>query len=161
MNVLEFKWLIVFLFHRDFLENQLLEFSTKNPGVVVYIKPRRHRQPVIVGEYLNGDRHWLPVRSFNEEQITKWIDLMRTQNMNSSAIRRRKHWHTDWPSIQGAWTPFTHQNPELTSATFPNKKFSVSLNQEPTATDKLLELFQKQKLNDETAQEATEKIPHQ
>lgn len=130
------------------MENQLLEFSTKNPGVVVYVKPRRHRQPVIVAEYLNGDRHWLPVRQFTEEQLTKWIDLLRTQNMNTSAARMRKHWHTDWPSIQGAWTPFTHQHPELTAATFPNAKYSVPFDQEQTATEKLLKLFEKQKLDE-------------
>lgn len=123
----------------------------------MYVKPRRHRQPVIVGEYLNGDRHWLPVRSFTEEQLTKWIDLMRTQNMNSSAVRMRKHWHTDWPSIQGAWTPFTHQHPELTDATFPDSKFSKPLDLEPTATDKLLELFKKQQLEEE----ATPKVAQQ
>lgn len=148
-------------FHRDFLENQLLDFSTKNPGVVVYVKPRRHRQPVIVGEYLNGDRHWLCVRSFTEEQLTKWIDLMRTQNMNSSAVRMRKHWHTDWPSIQGAWTPFTHQHPELTGATFPNPKFSKPLDQEQTATEKLLELFEKQKLEGGATEKNPKKIAQQ
>lgn len=128
------------------MENQLLDFSTKNPGVVVYVKPRRHRQPVIVAEYLNGDRHWLPVRAINEEQLTKWIDLLRTQNANSSAIRLRKHWHTDCPSIQGVWTPFTHKNPELNTATFPNPKFNTPVDVQKTATEKLLEMFQKQKL---------------
>lgn len=134
----------------------MLEFSKANPGVVVYVKPRRHRQPVIVGEYLNGERHWLCVRSFTEEQLSKWIDLMRTQNQNSSAIRRRKHWQTKWPSIQGAWTPFTHQHPELTDAQFPNQKFSALLDQQPTATELLLEMFKKQQLNDE--QKSSEKI---
>lgn len=109
------------------------------------MKPRRHRQPVLVAEYLNGDRHWLNVRSFTEEQFTKWIELLRTQQMNSSAVRLRKQWHTDWPSIQGAWTPFTHQHPELTTATFPNAKYSRPLDIEQSATEKLLELYEKQK----------------
>lgn len=122
-----------------------MEFSTNNPGVVVYVKPRRHRQPVLVAEYLNGDRHWLNVRSFTEEQLTKWIDLMRTQQMNSSAVRMRKQWNTDWPSIQGAWTPFTHQHPDLTTATFPNEKYSRPMDIEQSATEKLLKLYEKQK----------------
>lgn len=121
------------------------------------MKPRRHRQPVIVGEYLNGERHWLPVRSFTEEQLTKWIDLMRTQNMNTSAMRMRKHWHTDCPSIQGPWTPFTYQPQEITAATFPDEKLSQPLDQAETATEKLLEMFQKQK-ND---QEKTKDIAQQ
>lgn len=123
-----------------------MDFSTKNPGVVVYVKPRRHREPIIVAEYLNGDRHWLNVRMFTEEQLTKWIDLMRTQNGNTSAIRMRKLWHTDWPSIQGVWTPYTHKHPEFNIAQFPNKKFSRPIDIEQTATEKLLELFEKQKL---------------
>lgn len=138
------------------MENQLLDFTTKNPGVVVYVKPRRHRQPVIVAEYLNGDRHWLPVRSFTEEQITKWIDLLRTQNANSSAIRLRKYWHTDCSSIQGIWTPFTHKNPELNTATFPNPKFSAPLSVKKTATEKLIEMFQKQKLEQNENQNKNE-----
>lgn len=36
---------------RDFLENNLIDFAKENPGVVVYVKPRRHRTPVIVAEY--------------------------------------------------------------------------------------------------------------
>lgn len=143
-------------FLRNFLENRLLEFSKANPGVVVYVKPRRHRQPIIVGEYLNGKRHWLCARGFTEEQLCKWIDLMRTQNENSSAVRRRKHWQTNWPSIQGVWTPFMHQHPEMTDAKFPDQKFSTPIDQQPTATDLLLEMFKKQQLNDE--QKSPEKI---
>lgn len=125
------------------------------------MKPRRHRQPVIVGEYLNGQRHRLPVRNFTEEQLTKWIDLMRTQNMNTSSLRMRKHWHTDCPSIQGAWTPFTHQNQELTAATFPDKRWSEPLDKKESATDKLLELFEKQKIDQEETQEKTKEIAEQ
>lgn len=36
---------------RDFLENNLVDFARTNPGVVVYVKPRRHRSAVIVAEY--------------------------------------------------------------------------------------------------------------
>lgn len=36
---------------REFIENNLVDFAKANPGVVVYVKPRRHRGPVIVAEY--------------------------------------------------------------------------------------------------------------
>lgn len=36
---------------RDFIENHLVDFAKENPGIVVYVKPRRHRTPVLVGEY--------------------------------------------------------------------------------------------------------------
>lgn len=38
-------------FVREFIETGLLNFAKENPGVVVYVKPRRHRTPVLVGEY--------------------------------------------------------------------------------------------------------------
>lgn len=36
---------------RDFIENDLVNFAKENPGVVIYVKPRRHRSPVLVGEF--------------------------------------------------------------------------------------------------------------
>jgi large subunit ribosomal protein L43 len=36
---------------RDFIENDLVAFARDNPGVVMYLKPRRHRSPVVVAEY--------------------------------------------------------------------------------------------------------------
>lgn len=36
---------------RDFIEKYLENFAKENQSVVVYVKPRRHRSPVIVGEY--------------------------------------------------------------------------------------------------------------
>lgn len=138
-----------FKLHRDFLENRLLEFSEGNPGVVVYVKPRRHRSPVIIGEYLNGERHWLCCSGRTEDEITKWIDLMRTQNCNSSEVRLRKHLHTDIPSIQGPWSPYTHWNPELNNIQFPDKELSKPINLEQTATEKLQEIFAQQKLLDD------------
>lgn len=137
------------MFCRDFLENRLLEFSENNPGVVVYVKPRRHRGPVIIGEYLNGERHWLSVGNRPEDEITKWIELMRTQNCNSSEKRLRKHIYTEVPSIQGPWSPYTHWNPELNLAQFPDKKLSTPIGQEKTATEILQEMYERQKLEEE------------
>lgn len=36
---------------REFIESNLVNFANKNEGVCVYVKPRRHRSPVIVAEY--------------------------------------------------------------------------------------------------------------
>uniref|UniRef100_U5ESD9 Large ribosomal subunit protein mL43 n=1 Tax=Corethrella appendiculata TaxID=1370023 RepID=U5ESD9_9DIPT len=132
---------------REFLENDLLDFSRTNPGIVVYVKPRRHRTAVMVAEYLNGDRQWLNCRNNTREEICKWIELLRTQNKNSSDMRLRKMWHTDVPSIQGNWTPFTHRNPTANVTNYPSKELSGFVRQEQTATEKLLEIFEKQKLS--------------
>lgn len=40
---------------REFIENDLLDFAKDNPGIVVYVKPRRHRSPVMVAEYCKFD----------------------------------------------------------------------------------------------------------
>lgn len=36
---------------REFIENNLVDFAKENPSVVLYVKPRRHRSPVLVAEY--------------------------------------------------------------------------------------------------------------
>lgn len=73
--------------------------------------------------------------------------MLRGQNGDSSALRLRKMWHTDKPSIQGPWTPFTHRNPELNLVVFPKAELSRPLDLEMTATEKLIELFKQQKLD--------------
>lgn len=77
------------------------------------------------------------------------MDLLRGQNGNSSATRLRKMWHTDKPSIQGPWTPFTHKSPELNLVVFPDENLSKPLDIETTATEKLLELYKQQKLSEQ------------
>jgi hypothetical protein len=36
---------------REFIENDLIDFARKNPGVVVYLQPKRHRKPKLHAEY--------------------------------------------------------------------------------------------------------------
>lgn len=36
---------------REFVENDLVDFAKNNPGVVVYLQPKRHRRPKIFAEY--------------------------------------------------------------------------------------------------------------
>ncbi|XP_020799203.1 39S ribosomal protein L43, mitochondrial [Drosophila serrata] len=131
---------------RDFIENHLVDFAKENPGIVVYVKPRRHRTPVLVGEYLNGDREWLNCRNNTQEEISKWIDLLKTQNGSSSSLRLRKMWHTDVPSIQGPWTPFLLRSPETQGQVYPNTEASKPLETPQSATEKLIELFRQQQL---------------
>ncbi|XP_067633936.1 large ribosomal subunit protein mL43 isoform X2 [Eurosta solidaginis] len=136
-------------YYREFIENHLIDFAKENPGIVVYVKPRRHRGPVLVGEYLNGDREWLNCHNASMDDINKWLELLKTQNGSSSALRLRKMWHTDVPSIQGPWTPFTLRTPETNLEMFPNASASRPLDIEQTATEKLIELFKKQRLEDD------------
>ncbi|XP_016946909.1 39S ribosomal protein L43, mitochondrial [Drosophila biarmipes] len=139
---------------RDFIENHLVDFAKENPGIVVYVKPRRHRTPVLVGEYLNGEREWMSCRNSTQEEISKWIDLLKTQNGSSSSLRLRKMWHTDVPSIQGPWTPFLLRSPDAQGQVYPSEEASKPLETPQTATEKLIELFRQQQL--ESGKEAHE-----
>ncbi|XP_059609000.1 large ribosomal subunit protein mL43 [Phlebotomus argentipes] len=131
---------------RDYLENSLLDYAKANPGVAVYVKPRRHRTPVIVAEYLNGERQWLPCANRPHEEIIKWMELLRQQNSDSSAVRWRKLWHTDVPSIQGVWTPFTHRNPQLNLTVFPDEALREPVERPKSATEIVLEMLERRKL---------------
>ncbi|KAM7346024.1 mitochondrial ribosomal protein L43 [Cochliomyia hominivorax] len=129
---------------REFIESSLIDFTKENPGIVVYAKPRRHRTPVLVGEYINGESEWLNCRNSSKNDILKWIELLKTQNGPSNSMRLRKMWHTDVPSIQGPWTPFTLRKNDNNLVTYPNADKSRPLDLQPTATEKLIELFKEQ-----------------
>ena len=36
---------------REFIKKDIVEFAKQNPGTAIYLKPRRHRTPVVVAEY--------------------------------------------------------------------------------------------------------------
>lgn len=95
---------------------------------------------------VNGDREWLNCRNNTQQEIAKWIDLLKTQNGNSSSLRLRKMWHTDVPSIQGPWTPFLLRAPDAQQQTYPSKESSQPLDIPQSATEKLIELFKQQQL---------------
>lgn len=82
---------------------------------------------------------------FNREEITKWLNLMRTR-AGAPIMAYRKMWHTDNPSIQGVWSPFENQDTSVNITSFPSEKFSKVIPTEKTATEILLEMYEKQKL---------------
>lgn len=94
---------------------------------------------------MNGERQYLNCRNFSGEEVSKWLHLLTTQASNSDGVRLRKLQHTDFPSIQGPWTPFTFKDPALNLAQFPDHELSKPLHQPKTATSKLLELYKEQK----------------
>ncbi|XP_046358488.1 39S ribosomal protein L43, mitochondrial-like [Haliotis rufescens] len=121
---------------RDFVENHMLDFTKKNPGTVVYLKPRRHRNPRLVAEYLNGRTETLNIRNMPQDEICKWVEHFRTRS-GVQVVRLRKQWHTETPSIQGVWSPFTNRDSELNVTEFPDAELSKAISA-PTATDRVL-----------------------
>uniref|UniRef100_A0A023FXY8 Large ribosomal subunit protein mL43 n=1 Tax=Amblyomma parvum TaxID=251391 RepID=A0A023FXY8_AMBPA len=121
---------------REYIERELVNFARDNPGVVVYLKPRRHRVPYIVAEYLNGTRDMMRVNQTSADVLVKWIDYFRTRS-GAPIVRTIKYSHTDHPSIQGFWTPFTNRPTEHNLIKFPNEELSKYKQRYPTATQQL------------------------
>ncbi|KAA0725020.1 39S ribosomal protein L43, mitochondrial [Triplophysa tibetana] len=93
---------------RDFIEEGVVDFAKRTPGTVVYISPQSSRIPKIVAEYLNGKVQEETVTNKTSQQIAELISKMSNQS-GLDIIRIRKPFHTNSPSIQGQWHPFTNR----------------------------------------------------
>lgn len=76
---------------------------------------------------VDGQQHTIFCRNYTREEVNKWIELLKTQVGDYSALRFRKMWHTDHPSIQGPWTPFTFKDPALNLVEFPDVCMKIIL----------------------------------
>lgn len=124
---------------REYIEKDLIDFAKSNPGVVIYLKPRRIGPPSITAEYLNGQTHYRAFPKVPRDEILKYVEYFRTQ-AGYSTSRIIKNIHTDTPSIQGVWTPFTHKSTLLNITEFPNEELSKAKTFFPSATEQLLEI---------------------
>uniref|UniRef100_UPI00398EA7DD large ribosomal subunit protein mL43 isoform X2 n=1 Tax=Pristiophorus japonicus TaxID=55135 RepID=UPI00398EA7DD len=93
---------------REFIEEGVVDFAKRNPGIVVYVTPNRGSVPKLVGEYLNGTVKEEALKSKTHEQVAQLMEKMAGQS-GLDIIRIRKPFHTDSPSIQGQWTPFVNK----------------------------------------------------
>lgn len=134
---------------RDFIETELVTYAQEHPGTAVYLKPRRHKSPSFVAEYLNGEREVISCHNFTAEQMIKWLNLYSTRS-GIPLTRYVKMWHTECPSIQGVWSPFTNMDPALNITNFPSKDLSKPIWEEKSATEELLEIIERQKINEES-----------
>merc|ERR1711976_185864 len=140
---------------RDFIESHLLEFTHENPGVVVYLNPRRNQHPKITAEYLNGRKEVLEVENFDKETLCKWIGHFRNHS-GIQIVRLKHHWHTDNPSIQGIWTPATNRDTSWNVTQFPSEKVSLREPKEPSATERLLEMARQLRLQELNSEDGSE-----
>ncbi|XP_060698252.1 39S ribosomal protein L43, mitochondrial [Hemiscyllium ocellatum] len=93
---------------REFIEEGVVDFAKQNPGVVVYVTAKRCNVPKLVGEYLNGSVREEPLNRKTAEEVGQLIQKLASQS-GLDIIRIRKPYHTDNPSIQSQWTPFTNK----------------------------------------------------
>ncbi|KAF7254671.1 39S ribosomal protein L43, mitochondrial [Varanus komodoensis] len=97
---------------REYIEEKVVDFARQNPGIVVYVAPKRCRVPTVVAEYLNGTVKEQTLTSKTAEEIAEVIYKLTNQS-GLDIIRIRKPFHTDNPSIQGQWHPFTNKPSSL------------------------------------------------
>lgn len=76
------------------------------------------------------------------------MEVLRTQQGDIAGARLKKYQYTDYPSVQGPWTPFTFKDPELNVATLPDPKFGANNRLSVSATEKLRIMFEKQRISD-------------
>lgn len=88
-------------------------------------------------------------RNFTREEVSKWFELLKTQQGNHIGSRVRKLWKTDYPSIQGPWTPFTFRDPKLNLCKFPDAELTQPDKLCKSSYEELIELFNNQKLLEE------------
>jgi len=125
---------------REFIENHAVDFARRNPGTVLYLKPRRHRSPVLVAEYLNGGREWISLTAMPCEEVIRWIEVSRTA-AGYGEMHFKTYQHSDTPSIQGPWNPFTHESPSKNVMQFPHEEMRDPINLKPTATDIIKKMY--------------------
>ncbi|XP_053548446.1 39S ribosomal protein L43, mitochondrial [Bombina bombina] len=106
---------------REFIEEKVVDFAKKNPSVVLYVSPKPCRVPKVVAEYLNGAVREEAINRKTADEIVQLIQKMADQS-GLDIIRIRKPYHTDNPSIQGQWHPFTNKQSALNIKTFENVK---------------------------------------
>ncbi|XP_032357664.1 large ribosomal subunit protein mL43 [Etheostoma spectabile] len=97
---------------REFIEEGVVDYAKKNPATVVYVSPQSCRIPKIVAEYLNGNVREEIVTSKTSPQISELLTKLTNQS-GLDIIRIRKPFHTNNPSIQGQWHPFTNRPPSI------------------------------------------------
>jgi len=86
--------------------------------------------------------------------VCQWLEHLRCRS-GEDIVRLRKTWHTDTPSIQGIWTPFTNLDPHLAVTSLPDENLSRRAAPE-SATDYVLRMAQNVKMiSDDMTQKIT------
>ncbi|KAM9327083.1 large ribosomal subunit protein mL43 [Gastrophryne carolinensis] len=102
---------------REFIEEKIVDFAKRNPSVVLYVNPKPCRVPKLVAEYLNGSVREEAINSKTSEEIAQLVQKMANQS-GLEIIRIKKPQHTDTPSIQGQWHPFTNKPTSIILSSF-------------------------------------------
>lgn len=121
---------------RKFIETRLVDVAKENPGVVIYVKPRMYKNPVLTTEYISGEQHYLNLTRVGCESIEEWMKW-HIHRSGDELYKLHRPVATYRPSIQGIWTPFYFRNPRFNKLEFPNEECSRFIPRKPTATQQV------------------------
>jgi len=133
---------------RDYIEQHLIQYAKDNPSVAVYLKPRRHKTPVIVAEYCNGHEEYLNLGYRPVDEVARWVEHYTHRSGMPTVLLESGH-HTHTPSVQGNWTPWTNRHPSTLNQDYPNEEGLAADKWDYTATDQLRDM----------AKAGTEEVP--
>ena len=99
---------------------------------------------------VNGNTVSQNVHMLSAEEICQWVGHLKNRS-GRDIVMFNKMWHTDNPSIQGIWTPWTNKDTSLNLQEFPCKELSRYCDPEPpSATEILLERARQLRLGNVT-----------
>lgn len=124
---------------RKFIETRLVDVARKNPGCVIYVKPRIFKTPVMTADYLNGCDQYISLSRMSCAQVEAWMSWFLTRS--GYELHRLNRASTTYrPSIQGIWTPFYFRDPKTNLVQFPSEEYSAFKPKRPSATEQLQRL---------------------
>ena len=68
---------------------------------------------------VNGEKHRMVINKCKRQEVKEWMDVFRNSSGKEYQVQL-KYEHSDYPSIQGAWTPFTNMDPAMNLADMPD-----------------------------------------
>jgi len=89
---------------------------------------------------VNGNVVQLKMAQHTSGEVCQWLEHLRCRS-GEDILRLRKTWHTDSPSVQGIWNPFTNLDPHLAVTSLPDERLSRRPAPE-SATDYVLKMAQ-------------------
>ncbi|KAL7676809.1 hypothetical protein ACOME3_003060 [Neoechinorhynchus agilis] len=132
------------VFARSFVTERLVDIAQKHPQVVFYVQPRRHHAPKLIAEYLDGHQQTVQILSeFTEDRISEWIDFL-IMRQGHDIVEFLKDQHTDHPSCQSMWNPYTFADTRDALRQFPDPELVTDKECPPSADQMVIELFKQQ-----------------
>jgi len=94
----------------------------------------------LVGEYLNGRRAGVHASNFDRVEINRWVNYLRTRS-GQRIVEFKVNQHTEIPSVQGFWNPFTNSPTDRNIIQYPNQEIGFYAPGDLSATERLLEMI--------------------